>query len=119
MYFAAVLLGGVSALIFAPEAFGGVSNTAAFSFLALLWIGSTIAAVISARRGQFPAHRQWMMRSYALTFAAATLRLQLGLLTASGLSFEQAYLIVPSSSWIINLIIVEWWLLSQKAALLR
>lgn len=119
VYFVAVLLGGVSALIFAPEAFGGVSNTAAFSFLALLWIGSTIAAVISARRGQFPAHRQWMMRSYALTFAAATLRLQLGLLIALGLSFEQAYLIVPWSSWIINLIIVEWWLLSQKAALLR
>ena len=60
-----------------------------------------------------------MMRSYALTFAAATLRLQLGLLIALGLSFEQAYLIVPWSSWIINLIIVEWWLLSQKAALLR
>lgn len=116
VYFSAVLLGGVSALIFAPEAFGGVSNTAAFSLLALLWVGCTIKAVTCARRGQFAVHRQWMMRSYALTFAAATLRLQLGLLIALGLSFEQAYLIVPWSSWIVNLILLEWWLLPRKPA---
>lgn len=116
VYFATVLCSGVSALIFAPEAHGGASNTAAFSLLAVLWLGSTITAVNFARRGRLVEHRQWMMRSYALTFAAATLRLQLGLFIALGLTFDQAYLIVPWTAWIVNLILVEWWLLPKVSA---
>ena len=47
------------------------------------------------------------------------LRLQLGFLATNGLSLQQAYFVVPWSSEIINLLIVEQWLLLKKAALLR
>ena len=59
------------------------------------------------------------MHSYALVFATAMLRLQLGFLATNGLSLRQAYFVVPWSSEIINLVIVEQWLLLKKAALLR
>ncbi len=56
-------------------------------------------------------HRLWMMRSYALTFAAVTLRAQIGIGVALlGLSLEEVYLIVPWLTWVGNLILVEWWL---------
>lgn len=53
-----------------------------------------------------------MYQSYALTFTAVTLRVELGLLQfASPLSFAESYLIVPWLGWVANLIFVDWVLL--------
>ena len=61
------------------------------------------------------SHRRWMMRNYALTFGAVTLRIQLGLLTGPlGFAFAQAYPLVAWLAWVPNLIVVEWWLLQRK-----
>jgi hypothetical protein len=49
-----------------------------------------------------------MTRSYALIFAAVTLRLLLGLYQgAFGIEEEQAYQLVAWTSWIPNLIVAE------------
>ena len=51
-----------------------------------------------------------MVRCYALTLAAVTLRIQLGVLQAGlGLSFEEAYAVTAWFSWVPNLILAEWW----------
>ncbi|MEQ9003518.1 MAG: DUF2306 domain-containing protein, partial [Pseudomonadales bacterium] len=61
-------------------------------------------------------HRRWMVRNFALTFAAVTLRLELGLLTgALGWSFDHAYLTVAWLCWVPNLVVAEWWLLRPAA----
>ena len=49
----------------------------------------------------------WMVRSFALTFAAVMLRLELPLLAAAGLSFEVAYATVAWSCWVPSLLVVE------------
>jgi len=66
-------------------------------------------AYLAVRAGDIVLHQQWMIRSYALTLAAVTLRLQLGVYQQGmGLSFDESYDLVAWSSWIPNLIIAEW-----------
>jgi len=39
------------------------------------WIICTLAAFLTARNRQIAQHRQWMVRSYAVTFTFITLRI--------------------------------------------
>lgn len=110
VYCAAVAVGGLAGLKASGFAFGGVSNTVAFGLMSSVWLLTTAMALWSIACGQVSAHQRWMKRSYAITLAAVTLRIELGLLIfLGGLSFRETYLIVPWTSWVLNLLIVEWW----------
>jgi len=65
---------GPASFIMALLANGGIFSRIAFTTLAILWIATTAKAWQSAMNRQFIAHREWMMRSYALTLSAVTLR---------------------------------------------
>ncbi len=82
---------------------------------AVLWLVTGGLAYRAARRRDFAAHREWMMRNYALTFAAATLRIELPLLIMGGLTFHAAYTTVAWLSWVPNWLAVEAWLRKRKA----
>jgi uncharacterized membrane protein len=43
--------------------------------LALVWLATSLVAYISIRKGLTSIHREWMVRSYVVTFAFATFRL--------------------------------------------
>jgi uncharacterized membrane protein YozB (DUF420 family) len=47
---------------------------ASFLCQSVLWFWFTAMALEKIRRGDIEAHKQWMWRSFALTFAAITLR---------------------------------------------
>ena len=51
-----------------------------------------------------------MVRSYALTSAAITLRIITAVGGAVGVTFYDAYVFAAWASWIINLAVVETWL---------
>ena len=51
--------------------------------LALVWLLATLLAVRAARAGDFARHEVWALRSFALTFAAVTLRIYLGAFAAA------------------------------------
>jgi hypothetical protein len=51
-----------------------------------------------------------MIRSYALTSAAITLRLITAIGGSVGITFYDAYVFAAWASWIINLALVEAWL---------
>lgn len=51
-----------------------------------------------------------MVRNFALTFAAVTLRLWLPASVVSGVPFELAYAIVAWLCWVPNLAVAEWML---------
>lgn len=110
VYLTAVAVGGLSGLYMARFAFGGGLAQSGFTVLALLWLGSSALALRAILGGDVAAHRRWMLRSFALTFAAVTLRLQLGLGGLAGLAFEQYYPVVAWSCWVPNLLLLEWWL---------
>lgn len=109
-YLLAVLSGALGGLYFAPTSVGGNPGVIGFAILAVFWLYTGAQAYASARRRDFVAHRRWMIRNYSLTFAAVTLRLELGLLQLSGLNFDVAFPIVAWSSWVLNWLVAELWL---------
>jgi len=103
-----VLVGGLAGLYMAFHAFGGIISKLGFGCLAVSWLVSGGLAYTSIRRGDIESHRRWMIRNFALTFAAVTLRLYLGLVFANGFPFEPAYRAISWLCWVPNLLLAEW-----------
>lgn len=81
-----------------------------------LWFLCTAVAIIKIQKGDVAAHRKWMWRSYALTFAAVTLRLYVFFFTSSyDLSQPEAYGIIAWLSWVLNLVVVEFFVIRRMA----
>lgn len=108
VYAGAVLVAGSAGLILAPRAWGGFAAQAGFGALAVAWLLATATGVRRAIAGDLAGHRAWMTRSFALTFAAVTLRIQLPILGAIGVPDATAYALVAWSSWVPNLAFIEW-----------
>ena len=104
-----LLVTGPAGLLMGFYANGGLSSRIAFVLLAALWIFFTAMALIKARQKDFRAHRQYMIRSYALTLSALTLRAWKYSITNS---FElppmDVYRSVAWLGWVPNLLIAEW-----------
>lgn len=114
LYVAAVAFGGLSGFLIAPSVPGGLISTLGFGLLAMFWLAATALAFIHARARRIMAHRCWMIRSFALTLAAVTLRLYLPMFFAGGLDYDRAAPWLAWISWVPNLIAAEWWLARQK-----
>jgi uncharacterized membrane protein len=111
IYALAVLVGGVAALVMALGSFDRPVAAIGFGALAVLWLGTTAQAIRLAMAGRTPEHRRWMVRSYALTLAAVTLRLELPFFFIFGaMDYAQASSYVAWLSWVPNLIIAELYL---------
>ena len=115
LYGTSVLIAAVGSLLFMPHFLGAASSALGFSVLAVLWAGTTALGVHAATRRDFCAHRRWMLRSVALTFAAVTLRVIMAPLTLSGWSVTDTYLITAWAAWMPNLLVVELYLHRQDA----
>ncbi|MFP5237418.1 MAG: DUF2306 domain-containing protein [Acidobacteriota bacterium] len=70
MYFVSVLIGAFTGIALAA----GRPGLPGTSMQAAAWIVCTTAAVITARNRQLAQHRQWMARSYAVTFTFVSSR---------------------------------------------
>ncbi|GAB4525805.1 MAG: DUF2306 domain-containing protein [Amphiplicatus sp.] len=113
VYAVSVMFAAPAGFRLAFLAYGGAGNVAAFALLAMLWLTTTFEGVRWARRGDIARHRLWIVRSYALTFAAVTLRIETGLFLAFGAAFTDAYRISAWTCWVLNLLFAEWVLLKK------
>jgi uncharacterized membrane protein len=105
---AAIALAGTAGLVLAPMSLAGAVGTAGFGALAVLWLTFAGTGFAAIRRGDVAAHRRWMLRTFAMTYAAVTLRLWLAVLVPLlGGDFPAAYVLVPFLSWVPNLVVVE------------
>jgi Predicted membrane protein (DUF2306)/Aspartyl protease len=86
----------------------GIVTHLGFGALAVAWLFCTIRGYLAIRGGDDVVHRAWMMRSFALTFAAVMLRIILPLELAFGIPFPVAYKIVSWACWVPNLLVAEW-----------
>lgn len=108
IYIIAVLLSGTAGLAIAFFATGGLIPSLGFGALAILWLYTTVKAYTSIRNKDIQKHQQWMIRSYALCFAAVTLRLYLPLfLGVLEMEFIPAYTIIAWLCWVPNLLVAE------------
>ncbi|MBO4204892.1 DUF2306 domain-containing protein [Micromonospora echinofusca] len=113
----AMVLAGAAGTVLAPMSLAGPVGTAGFGLLGVLWVVFAVAAYRSARQGRMRTHRRWAVRAFALTYAAVTLRLWLGVLIPLLISlggvpeqdaFLRAYVLVPFLSWVPNLLLAEY-----------
>jgi hypothetical protein len=74
-----------------------------------LWVICTIAAFAYVKNRRIDQHVMMMCRSYALAFAAVTLRFYIWALTVfgHGVGFEHNYAIIALLSWVPNLLVAE------------
>ena len=112
----AILLAAPSGFIIGIYTNGGLSSQFAFCLLALLWSMFTVIAIFKAVKKEMTAHRNWMIRSFALALSAITLRAWKYVIVAL---FHprpmDVYIIVAWLGWVLNLIIAELIILNKNS----
>jgi uncharacterized membrane protein len=106
-YLISVMLSGVSGLYIAMYASGGIVSAAGFGSLALAWLFTSSQAYLTVRKKEITQHQYWMIRSYALCWAAVTLRIMLPLSQVFAIDFLVAYRAIAWLCWVPNLIVAE------------
>ncbi|MFD0676377.1 MULTISPECIES: DUF2306 domain-containing protein [unclassified Paenibacillus] len=108
VYVGSITISGLVNLYLSLQATGGWVSALGFLLLDIVWVGATWISVFKILGNNAQAHKEWMLRSYALTFAAVTLRIWLPLLIViyHG-NFIQAYQVVAWLCWIPNLLFIE------------
>ena len=111
IYLTAILIGTISATYLAWTSAIRVNFSWAFALqgLAFAWITTASMAYISVMRGRILQHKEWMIRSYVVTFAFVTFRWLTDLPIAIQLmnKFEERGPTIIWLSWTIPLLITE------------
>jgi hypothetical protein len=111
IYVVSATMTGLVGLYMSAYSFGGMNTHLGFGVLGALTAFTTLKAYTRIRALDVRAHREWMIRSFALIFGAVTLRIELPLLiVAYQGAFPPAYAIVSWLSWVPNLIWAEWYI---------
>ncbi|MFF4102786.1 DUF2306 domain-containing protein [Streptomyces sp. NPDC001903] len=117
-YLAGVAIGALSAFVVSMFSSVGLLGFFGFGSLAALWGWTAWRGYKAIRRRDIGSHQAWMIRNFALTYAAVTLRLWFGLLILVQVPFAhgadpfptilaQAYAPLPFLCWLPNLVVAE------------
>ena len=107
-YVAAVGIGSIAAFYLAAHTTLGWGFAAGITGLGIAWVVTTALAIVAISRGLVVQHRQWMIRSYTVTFAFVTFRAAWAALQAAGIGTRSEQLAMASwFCWAVPLLIVE------------
>jgi len=110
-YLVSAFVLSVAGLLLAFHAAGGLASRIGFALLAVLTLVTVVQGYRFIKVRSVRQHREWMLRSYSLIFAAVTLRIWLPLLIiAYQGQFLPAYRWVAWVSWVPNLLFIEYWI---------
>jgi hypothetical protein len=104
-----LLISGPAALVMSFYANGSYPAQTSFVILSILWLGTTFLAYYYVRKKDYEKHGKWMVRSYALTLSAVSLRLYSYLFDVFHLRMDpiDLYILLSWLSWTLNLIVAE------------
>lgn len=118
-----LMVTGPAALLMSFYANGGLSSQLAFIILSVLWLYFTANALRKVIKKNFAAHRNFMIRSYALTLSAITLRLwKVFFSYFTDIAPMDRYRLIAWLGWTLNLLIAEyiiWQLVKRKRSDLK
>jgi uncharacterized membrane protein len=117
VYVFSCLAGGASGLALAAGTAAGPVAAAGFGTLAVAWLLTTGQAFRHAVARRIAEHRRWMVRSFALTLAAVTLRIYLPFPPMMGMEFQDGYVAISWLAWVPNLIVAELYLARGRTRL--
>ena len=121
-YVAALIPAAICVIIIAPMTGRGPNAAVANTVLGVLWLVVTVRGFLAARGRRFDEHREWMLRSFALSFSIVANRFWTAVCLAAfapavfsnapvdEATINQAVGVASWASWVVNLLIVEWWL---------
>lgn len=110
IYIFCCTVGGTGGLLLASGTTAGPVARAGFGLLALVWLAVNLQGLRLAMTGRYAEHRQWMIRSFALTFGAVLLRVYIPISQMMGVEFMTAYRAISWLAWVPNLIVAELYL---------
>ncbi|OGM49637.1 hypothetical protein ABOM_001853 [Aspergillus bombycis] len=110
VYVAAIAAGGIGGLSVSLDSLAYPVGDYGFAVLAIVWLVTAAFGLQAARERKWVAHQEWMLRNFALTYAAVMLRWQLPLYIFLGNSAAGALTATAFTCWIPNLVFVEWWI---------
>ena len=115
VYLICVALGSVTGVVAGVVAVTGLLAQAGFLLLVVLWFYSAAMAYTTIRNGQIQLHRIWMVRNFALTFAAVWLRIVIlvGQTFFPSVPFDEVYNLAVWSSILCPLVIAEWFIVQR------
>jgi uncharacterized membrane protein len=116
VYVAACMVAAPAGVMLALGTTAGPVAGAGFAIPALLWPVFTGLGWRAAVMRRFAEHREWMLRSYAITATAITLRLMLPLAGVLGYDFFPAYRMIAWASWMTNLVLFEAYIRARRTA---
>ncbi len=106
-----VFISGPASVVMGWYANGGTGSRIGFLLLSFLWMYFTVKAWRKAKKKDFIAHKKFMIRSYALTLSAISLRVWKYMIVYC---FEprpmDVYRIVAWLGWVGNLMIAEYFI---------
>jgi hypothetical protein len=107
LYLMGVLVGSIGAaymgIFVSPLRAFGIS----LEFLALAWVVTSGMAYVAVMRRQFAAHREWMIRSYVVTFGFVLFRLGSRNHVFGSLGPEMAPVMLSWTCWAVPLLVTD------------
>jgi uncharacterized membrane protein len=107
LYVGVIAVGSIAGFYLAVTIPGNAPYASGLFFLCVAWVVTTAMAVLAIRRRNLLQHREWMMRSYAVTFAFVTFRIGVDALIGQGLATSDAQAIMAWACWAIPLLLLE------------
>ncbi|EJE48802.1 putative membrane protein (DUF2306) [Acidovorax sp. CF316] len=115
-YVLSIAVAWLSSLPLAVNAMTGAVAATGFIALGLAWMVTTGMGLARALQRRFAEHRRWMVRSFALTAAAITLRIYLGASMAAQVDEALSYPFIAWLCWVPNALVAEWYLRRKGGA---
>jgi uncharacterized membrane protein len=107
LYVGVIILGSIGGFYLALTITGNPPYAAGLFTLCVAWVVTTSMAVWAIRRRNVCQHREWMMRSFTVTFAFVTFRLGVDVLTSQGLPAADSQAIMAWACWAVPLLLLE------------
>lgn len=108
IYLLCVLLGALAGLYLAATSKIGLTYTYGLYCLAMTWMITGSMAFLAIRKRNVEQHREWMLRSYVVTFAFVTNRIVVDVLEYLKIGEPKERLILMSwACWAVPLFFVE------------
>lgn len=110
IYVLGCLVGGAGGLALSLGSIAGPVAGLGFGLLAVLWLTTTTMGWRLAMAGRIADHRRWMIRSWALTLAAVTLRIYLAAAPMLPFDILDSFRAIAWLCWVPNLLVAELYL---------
>lgn len=108
VYLLAILLGSVGSfgmVVTMPE--GRLSYATGLSFMAVAWLATSAMALVSVKKRNFVQHKQWMIRSYVVTFSFVSFRLFDDILGSYDFDRNDYLVMLAWATWAVPLLFTE------------